>query len=81
MLEKGKKCFFPSPGKFDKEKCFPIRVPSGDPFWTGRRRKTCMSFARSLPSPGLKCGLQFRQQMNQVTFGNVFAHGVGREMM
>ncbi len=46
---------------FDAEKCFPISVPSDDPFWRGR--KNCMSFARSLPSPGLKCGLQFRQQV------------------
>ena len=26
-----------------------------------------MSFARSLASPGLKCELEFRQQMNQIT--------------
>merc|ERR1719471_502515 len=32
---------------------WPIPNPEDDPFWRGR--KTCMSFARSLASPGLKC--------------------------
>ena len=50
---------------FDGDKCFPIPIPEDDPFWRGR--KTCMSFARSLASPGLKCELEFRQQMNQIT--------------
>eukprot|EP00095_Tigriopus_kingsejongensis_P000560 maker-scaffold776_size99073-snap-gene-0.17 protein:Tk00560 transcript:maker-scaffold776_size99073-snap-gene-0.17-mRNA-1 annotation:"hypothetical protein DAPPUDRAFT_312923" len=53
------------PASFDAEKCFPIRMDQNDPFWKGR--KTCMSLARSLASPGLKCSLEFRQQMNQIT--------------
>ncbi len=51
----------PRSGSVDEEKCFPIPVSSRDPFWKGRKR--CMSFARSLASPGLTCGLQFRQQV------------------
>merc|ERR1712079_747853 len=33
--------------------------------WCGR--KTCMNFARSLSSPGLKCELSTREQLNQIT--------------
>jgi len=58
----------PWPGRDDPERCFPIRVPEDDPFWSGRdRKRDCLSFSRSLPSPGLKCSLEFRQQMNQIT--------------
>ncbi len=53
------------PRQFDPEKCFPIQIPADDRFWKGKKR--CMSFARSLASPGLKCSLEFRQQMNQIT--------------
>ena len=35
-----------------------IRMFDSDPFWRGK--KTCMNFARSLSSPGLKCELQAR---------------------
>ena len=49
------------PSSFDTEKCFPIEIPSNDRFWG--RNKPCMSFARSLASPGLKCSLEFRQQV------------------
>ena len=53
------------PKSFDAEKCSPIRIPNNDPFWGGR--KTCMNFARSLSSPGLKCALESREQLNQIT--------------
>lgn len=53
------------PSSFDTERCFPIEMDANDPFWKGS--KTCMSMARSLASPGLKCSLEFRQQMNQIT--------------
>jgi len=53
------------PATFDAEKCAPIRMFSDDPFWKGR--KTCMNFARSLSSPGLKCELSTREQLNQIT--------------
>ena len=53
------------PRSFDAEKCSPIRIMSDDPFWRGR--KTCMNFARSLSSPGLKCELSTREQLNQIT--------------
>jgi len=53
------------PRSFDAEKCFPIRMSSTDPFWKGK--KTCMNFARSLASPSLTCGLQTREQLNQIT--------------
>ena len=43
----------------------PIEIPVDDEFWQGR--KTCMSFARSLTAPDLNCGLEERQQMNQIT--------------
>ncbi len=46
---------------FDTKKCFPIEIPSDDPFWKGR--KTCMSFSRSLAAPTLKCSLEFQQQV------------------
>jgi peroxidase len=53
------------PRSFDADKCFPIRISNSDPFWKGK--KTCMNFARSLISPDLKCGLQSREQLNQIT--------------
>jgi len=53
------------PATFDAEKCSPIRMSANDPFWGGR--KTCMNFARSLSSPSLKCELQTREQLNQIT--------------
>jgi len=53
------------PATFDAEKCSPIRMATNDPFWRGR--KTCMNFARSLSSPSLKCELQTREQLNQIT--------------
>jgi len=53
------------PATFNAEKCSPIRMFSDDPFWRGR--KTCMNFARSLSSPGLKCELSTREQLNQIT--------------
>merc|ERR1719483_854081 len=40
-------------------------MSSTDPFWKGK--KTCMNFARSLASPSLTCGLQTREQLNQIT--------------
>jgi len=53
------------PASFDAEKCSPIRMAANDPFWKGK--KTCMNFARSLSSPSLKCELQSREQLNQIT--------------
>jgi len=53
------------PATFDAEKCSPIRMSANDPFWGGK--KTCMNFARSLSSPSLKCELQTREQLNQIT--------------
>jgi len=53
------------PATFDAEKCAPIRMFSDDPFWKGK--KTCMNMARSLSSPGLKCELSTREQLNQIT--------------
>ena len=53
------------PASFDPEKCSPIRMFSSDPFWKGK--KTCMNLARSLSSPGLKCELSTREQLNQIT--------------
>ncbi|CAB4069744.1 PXDN [Lepeophtheirus salmonis] len=53
------------PDTFDGSKCFPIPISENDPFWKGKKR--CLSLARSLSAPGLKCELEFRQQMNQIT--------------
>ena len=53
------------PDFYDQDKCFPIRLPNNDRFWNSR--KQCMSMARSLAAPGLKCSLESRQQMNQIT--------------
>lgn len=53
-------------GSFDTERCFPIEMDANDPFWKGS--KTCMSMARSLASPGLKCSLEFRQQVQGTSF-------------
>jgi len=55
------------PRTFDAEKCAPIRMFSNDPFWQKKGKKTCMNFARSLSSPGLKCELSTREQLNQIT--------------
>ena len=46
----------------DTHVCFPIPVPSDDPFWKDKNR-TCMSMARSFAAPGLGCELEFRQQV------------------
>jgi len=59
----GKNGVFPK--SFDPEKCSPIRISKNDPFW--QNKKTCMNFARSLSSPGLKCELSTREQLNQIT--------------
>ena len=59
----GKNGVFPK--SFDPEKCSPIRISKTDPFW--QNKKTCMNFARSLSSPGLKCELSTREQLNQIT--------------
>ena len=59
----GKNGNFPS--SFDSNKCYPIEIPRDDPFWQGNKR--CMNFARSLSSPSLKCTLEERQQMNQIS--------------
>lgn len=53
------------PSSYDSNKCYPIQVLPDDPFWKGRLK--CMNFARSLSSPSLKCSLESRQQMNQIT--------------
>jgi len=53
------------PNTFDSNKCFPIEVASDDAFWKGKKR--CMDFARSLSAPSLKCEIDSRQQMNQIT--------------
>jgi len=53
------------PRSFNAEKCFPMRLSRSDPFWRGSI--TCMDFSRSLSSPGLKCELQNREQLNQIT--------------
>ena len=50
------------PDTFDSNKCFPIEVPSDDPFWKGSKR--CMDFARSLSAPSLKCEIDSRQQVS-----------------
>lgn len=57
------------PGSFDPDKCFPIPISESDPVWRGA--KTCMSLARSLASPGLKCGIEFRQQVS-LKYMNLF---------
>ncbi|XP_064597545.1 chorion peroxidase-like [Liolophura sinensis] len=46
--------------------CFPIEIPQNDPFFR-RFQRTCMEFARALPSPPLNCRLGPRQQLNQET--------------
>ena len=53
------------PESYDADKCFPIRIEPNDPIW--KNRKACMNLGRSLSAPGLKCSLEFRQQMNQIT--------------
>jgi len=53
------------PSSFNSEKCFPMRVSRNDPFWRGAI--TCMEFSRSLSSPSLECGLEAREQVNQIT--------------
>jgi len=53
------------PRSFSAEKCFPMRLSRSDPFWRGSI--TCMDFSRSLSSPGLKCELQNREQLNQIS--------------
>jgi hypothetical protein len=70
------------PDTFDGDKCFPITIPVDDPFWKGR--KTCMSFARSLASPGLKCELEFRQQviiLHVLMIIFAVAKGLGRHIL
>jgi len=54
------------PDSYDPKKCFPLRLPTDDPFWS-TRGKSCMNMARSLSAPTTKCSLQFREQMNQIT--------------
>lgn len=50
--------------------CFPIDIPTDDPFYSKEGNKTCMSFIRSAPvekrCPQL-CGNLAREQMNQLT--------------
>ena len=46
---------------YDSNKCYPIQIPTNDPFWQGK--KTCMDFARSLSAPTVKCALETRQQV------------------
>lgn len=53
------------PTRYDAATCYPIDIPIDDAFWIGK--KTCMNFARSLAAPNLKCSLESRQQMNQIT--------------
>jgi len=70
------------PRTFDAEKCSPIRMFSNDPFWRGQ--KTCMNFARSMSSPSLKCELQSREQLNQITHwidgSNIYGSDVDEAM-
>lgn len=49
--------------------CFPISVPSSDPFYSqfGGQTSTCMSFVRSAVAPKINCALGPREQMNQLS--------------
>ncbi|CAH0751106.1 unnamed protein product [Diatraea saccharalis] len=46
--------------------CFPIAVPSSDPFY-GPRGVRCLDFVRSSPAPRDGCELGWREQFNQVS--------------
>lgn len=46
--------------------CFPIAVPSNDPFYA-REGKTCMSFVRSASAPRMNCAFGPREQLNQLS--------------
>ncbi|XP_060553491.1 peroxidase-like isoform X2 [Ruditapes philippinarum] len=48
----------------NRQSCFPIQIPPGDPFFTNR---TCLNLVRSLPTPNLDCILGVREQLNQNT--------------
>ena len=49
---------------YDPKNCFPIRVPTDDPFWKGSI--TCMEFTRSLSAPNLDCSFGFKEQVNVI---------------
>ena len=51
-----------SVASYDPKNCFPIRVPTDDPFWKGSI--TCMEFTRSLSAPNLDCSFGFKEQVN-----------------
>ena len=46
--------------------CFPIRIPSNDPFFKNFGQR-CMNFVRSMPAPQLSCTFGYGEQMNQIT--------------
>ena len=47
--------------------CFPISIPPNDPFYKGRRNRTCMNFARSEGALDIDCQPGPFQQINQIT--------------
>ncbi len=48
---------------FSQARCFPIKIPVGDPFF----RKSCMNFVRSDCAPRLDCSPGPLEQVNQIT--------------
>ena len=64
----GRHWIFPADSyNFDPDNCFPIEVPTNDPFWGGRGR-TCMEFSRTAISPTIpNCEGGKREQMNAIT--------------
>ncbi|CAH0578980.1 unnamed protein product [Chrysodeixis includens] len=54
------------PKEFLHPECFPIPVPSSDPFY-GPRGVRCLDFVRSSPAPRDDCALGWREQLNQVS--------------
>ncbi|XP_075973144.1 salivary peroxidase/catechol oxidase-like [Anticarsia gemmatalis] len=54
------------PAEFLHPECFPIPVPSNDPFY-GPKGVRCLDFVRSSPAPRDDCALGWREQLNQVS--------------
>ncbi|CAH2040203.1 unnamed protein product, partial [Iphiclides podalirius] len=54
------------PPEWLNDKCIPICVPEGDPFYRHHGVR-CLNFVRSVTTPRDDCGLGYAEQMNTVT--------------